>query len=267
MKQTLIVFFTLLMLNCQKAADKTEITEAVQKIENSEAKKDLTEEANLDCEGFFKKIVLSSNLTALKSYKDIFLRIEDISETKIVLEIYVKNTDSNSPTGTRITENTVAWLHFLPDEERLLDITSDPEDPIVLSFDKNILKSNNYRNICGLSEKKSQKESSVTANVNCKEIKGTMLQGEECIISGASLEKVYEEMVQKSLVRDAQFLVKKLPKIATTQKIDKNGIIDIKYKPGNNKIDIEMFYEGGITEIQLVKQGHNVKRKIVYNLD
>lgn len=263
----MIIFFTLLALNCQKAADKHEITEGVQKPKNSETKKDLPKESNLNCEGFFKKIVLSSNLTALKSYKDNFLRIEDISETKIVLEVYVKNTDTNSPTGTRITENTVAWLHFLPDDEKLLDITSDPEDPMMLSFDKSILKESDYRNICGLSEKKLHTKSSLTANVQCKEITGTMLQGEECLIPAVSLETVYEEMIQKSLVKDAQFLVKKLPKIVTTQKINKNGIIDIKYKPGNNKIDIEMFYEGGITEIHLAKQGHNVKRQIVYNLD
>lgn len=267
MMRTIVALFSLLLLNCQKAADKPEIKDEVQKTESSQTEKGATHKSNPDCEEFFKKILLSSNLAALKNYKDIFIRIEDVSDDKIVLEVYVKNTDSDSPTGTRITENTVAWLHFLPANDKLLDITSDPEDPMVLSFDKNILKESEYRNICGLSEKELQNKVFVKADVLCKEIKGTMLRGEECLISGASLEQVYEEMVQKSLVKDAQFLLKKNPKIATTQKINKNGIIDIKYMPGNNKIDIEMFYEGGITDIHLVKKGQNVKRQIIYNLD
>ncbi|WP_312077192.1 hypothetical protein [Chryseobacterium sp.] len=103
--------------------------------------------------------------------------------------------------------------------------------------------------------------------IECKEIKGVMLHGEECLISSTSLEKVYEEIADKSLVTDAEFLLKKLPENEVSEKIGKNGIISITYKPSPDKIDIEMFYEGGITEIHLIKQKKNVKRQIVYNAD
>ncbi|MBD8082502.1 hypothetical protein [Chryseobacterium caseinilyticum] len=267
MKFILIIFFTLLILSCQKTPVKTEIPKAVKKIEHSETEKDLTEESNLDCGGFFKKIVLSSNLTALKSYEDIFLRIEDISETKIVLEIYVKNTGSDSPTGTRITENTVAWLHFLPGEEKLLDITADPQNPVELSFDENILKKYNYRKICGLTEKDSQTKTVLKSSIECQEIKGVMMKGEECLIRNISLEDAYDEIIKKSLVTDAEFLLKKLPAGNYSQKIGKKGIVEITYRLSQNKIDIEMLYEGGITEIHLMKKDQNVKRQIIYNFD
>lgn len=101
----------------------------------------------------------------------------------------------------------------------------------------------------------------------CKEIKGVMLHGEECLISSTSLEKVYEEIADKSLVTDAEFLLKKLPENEVSKKMGKNGIISITYIPNPDKIDIEMFYESGITEIHLIKQKENVKRQIIYNAD
>jgi hypothetical protein len=262
MKFILIIFFIFLVLSCQKTPDKTEIPKAVKKIENSETKNDVNKKDLVDCEGFFKKITLSSNLAALKNYQDIFIRIENVSDSKIVLEVYVKNSQ-----GDRITENTIAWLHFLPDDEKLVDITADPEDPIVLSSDENILKKYNYRKICGLTEKDSQTKTVLKSSIECQEIKGVMMKGEECLIRNISLEDAYDEIIKKSLVTDAEFLLKKLPAGNYSQKIGKKGIVEITYRLSQNKIDIEMLYEGGITEIHMMKKDQNVKRQIIYNFD
>lgn len=94
-----------------------------------------------------------------------------------------------------------------------------------------------------------------------------MLYGEECIVSSNSLENVYNKIIEQSLVRDSEFLLKTLPKTYTSAKINENGIVEIKYKVNPNSVIIGMFYEGGITDIELYKQNELVKRKIVYNVD
>lgn len=94
-----------------------------------------------------------------------------------------------------------------------------------------------------------------------------MLYGEECIVSSNSLENVYNEIIDQKLVRDSEFLLKTLPKTNTFAKINENGIVEIKYKINSNSVIIGMFYEDGITDIELYKQNESVRRKIVYNVD
>lgn len=266
MKQSAILFFVLFMFGCQKASNHTETTP---KVKNAEIIEQKTVEPNreINCEEFFREVVLSSNLSAVKNYKDVFVRIESSSDEKIVLELYVKNNLSESSQNQQIVENAVAWLNFIPASEKLFDITADPEEPLEVSFNRELLTKYDFKTLCGIQAKKSVKSVNDNLKTNCKEITGEMLSGEECIISTNSLDAVYNEIVEKSLVRDSEFLLKKLPKINTSQKINKNGIVEISYKVSKNSVIIEMFYEGGITDVELYRQDQSVKRKIVYNAD
>lgn len=266
MKQSAIIFFILLVFGCQKASSKIEQSSMAKPVETS-LQKTVLENSEINCEEFFRQIVLSSNLSAVKNYKDVFVRIESSSEDKIVLELYVKSNLSESSQNKQIVENAVAWLNFIPDSEKLLDITADPEEPVELAFNKELLKKFDFRKACGLPPKTSEKQSRNLSKTNCKEISGDMLSGEECVVSSNSLEVVYKEMIDKSLVRDAEFLLKKLPKINTSEKINKNGIVEISYKVKPNTVIIEMLYEGGLTDIELNKENQTVKRKIIYNAD
>lgn len=266
MKHTAILFFVLFMFGCQKASSKTEQNIITETVENPQQKV-AAQNSEINCEEFFRQIVLSTNLSAVKNYKDVFVRIESSSEDKIVLELYVKNNISESSQNKQIVENAVAWLNFIPDSEKLFDITSDPEEPVELSFNKELLKNYDYRKSCGLKAKAFENQKNTLAKNNCREITGDMLSGEECSISSKSLDEVYKDIIDKSLVRDSEFLLKKLPKINTSEKINKNGIVEISYKISQNSVVIEMLYEGGVTDIELNKQNQTVKRKIVYNAD
>lgn len=254
------------MFGCQKASSKTEQNILTETIENPQQKVAI-QNSEINCEEFFRQIILSTNLSAVKNYKDVFVRIESSSEDKIVLELYVKNNLSESSQNKQIVENAVAWLNFIPDSEKLFDITSDPEEPVELSFNKELLKTYDFRKSCGLKAKAVENQKNNLAKNNCREIKGDMLSGEECSISSKSLDEVYKDIIDKSLVRDSEFLLKKLPKINTSEKINKNGIVEISYKISQNSVIIEMLYEGGVTDIELNKQNQTVKRKIVYNAD
>lgn len=263
MKQSAIIFFVLFMFGCQKASSKTEpITE----VKSAEVVQPKTVEQNseFNCEEFFRQLVLSSNLPAIKNYKDVFIRIESSSDDKIVLELYVKNNLSESSQNKQIVENAVAWLNFIPRSEKLFDITADPEEPVELSFKKDLLTQYDFRKACNITARTNEAD---IAKTNCKEITGEMMSGEECTISSHSLEDVYQEIINKSLVRDSEFLLKRLPKINTSEKVNKNGIVEISYKINKNSVIIEMLYEGGVTDIELYKQNQSVKRKIVYNAD
>lgn len=266
MKQTAILFFVLFMFGCQKASGKLE-QDITTKTETVPQEKVTAQNPEINCEEFFRQVVKTSNITAVKNYKDVFVRIESSSEDKIVLEVYVKNNISENSQDQKISENSVAWLHFIPASEKLYDITADPEDPIEVTFNKSLLETNDWRKSCGITPKKSENKISNSAKTDCKEIKGQMFSGEECLIPSKSLDEVYTKMINQSVVKDGEFLLKKLPKMTTTEKINKKGIIEIIYKIKQNEVLIEMLYAGGITDIELKKQNESVKRKIVYNAD
>lgn len=266
MKQSAILFFVLFMFGCQKASNKAE---PIAEVKSAEVVQPKTVEQNSEiyCEEFFRQLVLSSNLPAVKNYKDVFIRIESSSDDKIVLELYVKNNLSESSQNKQVVENAVAWLNFIPGSEKLFDITADPEEPVEISFKKELLTQYDFRKVCGITTRKNEKSIANIAKTNCKELTGEMMSGEECIISSNSLEDVYQEIINQSLVRDSEFLLKKLPKTNTSEKVNKNGIVEISYKINKNSVIIEMLYEGGVTDIELYNQNQSVRRKIVYNAD
>ena len=57
-------------------------------------------------------------------------------------------TDENEPNTKQVVENTIAWLLLCVKEKKLYDITYDIENPIILTFDKNLLTADNIEKIC-----------------------------------------------------------------------------------------------------------------------
>jgi hypothetical protein len=262
-KLTVIVFL-LLLSGCKKGQDEPQ-KQIFAKIDTTINQTSSPEPQKIyNCEDLLKEIVLSSNLEALKKFKNVSIRTENISDDKITLELYTKNNLSDSPNQKQIVENAVAWLEFIPGNNKLQDITADPESPIGLSFNKTLLSTYKISELCGM---KPPQLSQKKADTSCKEIKGDMLSGEECLISSATLVNVYKDIVNKGLVNDSKYLPKELPVKSTSVNIDQNGLMSADFKVQDKKISIEMQYAGGNTEIVLEKVGNNVKRTITYSAD
>ncbi len=215
------------------------------------------------CEDLLKELVFSSNLEALKKFRDIAVRSENISAEKMTIEVYAKET-SDRTGELRTVENTVAWLDFIPESKKLYDITADPESPVELNYDKTIFTRHSLSELCGLKAAGSPQRKT---DISCKEIAGEMTSGQECIISSATLEKAYKDLIDKGAVKDSKYLPKELPAKNTSMEINQNGLMNIDFKVTGNKVSIEMLYAGGTTDITFEKQGNNVKRTVMYNAD
>lgn len=264
---TLIVFI-LFMFGCKKGPNKSEqilakVDTAKNEIKVSESNKVYT------CEDVLREIVLSSDVEAIKKFKDIFIRVENISDDKITIELYTKNNLSNSPNQKQMVENAVAWLEFLPSSNQLQDITLDPVSPKMASFDKNILSKVNILQTCGIKATTSKVAEKTSFKTDCKEVKGDMLSGEECMIVSGTLQSVYNEIVSDKLVEDSKYLSKELPKKTNSVNIseNENGLMQIKYNVTGKTVNIEMDYPGGVTSIDLEQKSKGVKRTITQSAD
>ena len=107
------------------------------------------QEEELDCGEIISKIVQSSSLD-WKHYPEAFTRIDHISGDSIFIKVFfdMDITDENEPNTKQVVENTIAWLLLCVKEKKLYDITYDIENPIILTFDKNLLTADKIEKIC-----------------------------------------------------------------------------------------------------------------------
>ena len=107
------------------------------------------QEEELDCEGIISKIVQSSSLD-WKHYPKVSTRIDRISGDSIFIKVFfdMDITDENEPNTQQVVENAVAWLLLCVKEKKLYNITYDIENPIILTFDENLLTADNIEKIC-----------------------------------------------------------------------------------------------------------------------
>lgn len=262
LKITLFLYLFLLF-GCNRSREETQkkIAEKVDPIVKQNVKLQADEEYS--CESLLEELVFSSTLEALKKFRETEVRIEDISEDKITIEVYAK--EMSDRTGQlRTVENTVAWLEFIPDSQKLYDITADPESPVDLSYDKNIFTRHSLSEICGLKTVESVQQKT---DISCKEIAAEMASGQECILSSTTLKRAYQDLIDRGAVNDSKYLPKELPAKNTSLEINKNGLMNIDFKINTDRVSIEMRYAGGITEVTFEKQGNKVKRTVMYNTD
>lgn len=101
----------------------------------------------IDCGKMILEIVQSSNLD-LSAYSDYFVRIERIEDNSIIIQVYFENDISETNDTKQIIESTIAWLSLDINKKELYNITFDLENPITLSFNKELLNINDIKEIC-----------------------------------------------------------------------------------------------------------------------
>ena len=118
-------------------------------INNQSSNNQNKQEEELDCEEIISKIVQSSSLD-WKHYPKSFTRIDRISGDSIFIKVFfdMDITDENEPNTQQVVENTIAWLLLCVKEKKLYNITYDIENPIILTFDENLLTADNIGKIC-----------------------------------------------------------------------------------------------------------------------
>lgn len=266
MKRLALVLFILFMVGCKKASGKPE--QVFAKADTAGIVATVPESDKLyTCEDIIREIVVSSDAEVVKKFKNVFIRLENISEEKITVELYTENNLSDSPNQKQMVENAVAWLEFFPKTNQLKDITLDAEDPRTLSFDKNILTKHNLSAACGIKSTPESTPEKISITTNCKEIMEDMMSGEECLIPEGSISSVYKEIVSKKLVTDSKYLLKELPSKTTSFPVNENGLVKITYTVTEKSTDIEMEYLGGVTGINLKKEKKGIKRTITKSAD
>ncbi len=147
-KRTFTILLLILLnniLSCKQNSDKEFSNIAKQE-------KEVIKTQKLTCQEIVEKIVKSSDLN-LKDYKNYFIDIDKIESDSISIHVYFENNLSDDPKQKQIVESTIAWLLLFPNEQTLYNVTVDPEKPVELKFDKNILTYNDIFRACEISKK------------------------------------------------------------------------------------------------------------------
>lgn len=264
MKNTVTLMLLFFSFSCKKVANNIE--EGITTNKNISKGSNGSEQVGfITCEEFLREIVLSSDLESIKTFNDVYIRPEVISESKIKIGLYVKNNLSENPGKSQIVENAISWLELIPLSKKLYDVTFDPENPKEIYFDGNLFDKYDLNKTCGSVFDQTSKK--LDAEVQCNTIEEEMATGEECIFSNTTLDKLYKDTVGKKLVEDSQYLLKEIPQNDRSLKINKNGLIEIIYKVSNNKVNIYMEYDGGVTTITLEEKLNSINRTIIRSAD
>ncbi len=138
----------ILSFSCAKKQEKTVPTQSPNTAQPSQKTTVKTEKKYTSCEDFITDMVKSSNASALKTFNDTRIRIEEITSEKIIIEIYVSNDISEDPSVEQITDHAVGWLEYFPASGKLQDITKDPEEPENLKYDHSVLTGKEIIALC-----------------------------------------------------------------------------------------------------------------------
>lgn len=147
MKHILTILLIAILFSCKKSSESTLL---INRNDFSHTDKNVIKYKS--CEELISNIIKSSNANVVRDFKDFEIRIEDKSIEKITIELFVQNDVSEDPSVKKITNQTVAWLEFFPEAQKLQDVTNDNENPITLQFDKLILKNVDIDKLCGFSK-------------------------------------------------------------------------------------------------------------------
>lgn len=101
------------------------------------------------CEDLIAGLVNSSNAVSLTDFENVQIRIDNLTTEKITVELYVSNDISDDPSIKRIAEKAVGWIEFFPATKKLQDITNDPDDPVLLTYNSRILENADLFALCG----------------------------------------------------------------------------------------------------------------------
>lgn len=193
-------------------------------INNQSSNNQNKQEEELDCEEIISKIVQSSSLD-WKHYPKSFTRIDRISGDSIFIKVFfdMDITDENEPNTQQVVENTIAWLLLCVKEKKLYNITYDIENPIILTFDKNLLTADKIEKICKesnenkiISESESSNHTKIKKNLVDKRYEGKWECFKYIKDAGNDNEK-FSENYAKQFSHFAQFSLKKDSLILSNQ--------------------------------------------------
>jgi hypothetical protein len=206
-------------------------------------------ENNLDCNKILTDFIKLSSLN--NPFKEsLTTEIEDLNSATLKIMLY----DGSNVVGT---------LLFDAQNYKLLDLTNDIENPEVLKFDVK-----KWNSIIDCFFKKNKKYYIDHTNENdCKTNQIEMGVEEICIIKNSTINIVYLDLIKNRLIDKSEKLEKSIPQKSEKIKVNSDGVISIDYIINKDKIQIEMFFDGGLTTILLEQIGNNVKRIITNSAD
>ena len=141
----------IVLVACTKSSSNQTLSTSSSTTINKSVQNDKTYET---CEELISSLVRSSNTVALTNFENVQIRIDTITTEKITVELYVSNDISDDPSIKRIAENPVGWIEFFPSTKKLLDITNDPDDPVLLTYNSRILENADLFALCGFKKLK-----------------------------------------------------------------------------------------------------------------
>lgn len=168
----LIIFFVVPIFSCKKnreiITDKSKSTTVTIKNDKSHYK---------SCEEILFEVIKYSNVKALKKFKNLNIRIESKINKKFVIELYIQNNISEESSVEKIANQTVGWLEFFPSEKKLQDITNDPENPEILTYNKSIIDNIDFYKVCGFITDKNSNETNNSSHKNFENLFNKLIVG------------------------------------------------------------------------------------------
>lgn len=200
------------------------------------------------CEELITSLVRSSNVAALKNFKNVQIRIDNITTEKIIVELFVSIDISEDPSIKRIAENPVGWIEFFPGTKKLHDITTDPDNPVLLEYNSTVLENADLFLLCGF---KSKSIDSDINEVKCYRVEnGNYSFKDICEYNKTKdFNFIHSQIVTKFGQDD---LLTKLPEKDTTYSTQATPKITYSIKKELIKIDI--LSEGGETTFKIYRK-------------
>jgi hypothetical protein len=124
---------------------------------NDSLKETPTKNLEITCEDVVYQIVKSSKLD-LRGQNDFLTKIDRIEGDNITIQVYIENNVSEDPKVKQIVESTIAWLVLNVNDSKLYNTIADPDNPIEVEFDINILSQNDIFSLCQIEKKEVKKD-------------------------------------------------------------------------------------------------------------
>lgn len=104
----------------------------------------------ISCDQLIEGFVRSSNAVAFNHFNDTLVKakIDDITPEKAIIKLYVISDISETSSEKRLVENAVGWLEFHRLNHRLIDITNDPDNPLILTYDTTLIQQYDLFSLC-----------------------------------------------------------------------------------------------------------------------
>lgn len=148
MKKILIVIVSLILISCKDSK--------LEKSNNS-LKETPIENVKITCGDLIYQIVKSSKLD-LRGQNDFLTKIDRIEGDNVTIQVYIENNVSEDPKVKQIVESTIAWLVLNVNDRKLYNTSADPDNPIEVEFDTNILSQNDIFSLCKIEKKEVKKD-------------------------------------------------------------------------------------------------------------